>query len=158
MKFFVAAACLAVGAVVAAGIWLRPAGSPLPASVMRTVTFALYYPDKSWRTEATQATYTNGVVALTTQKAGITLSVTEQATPPVFGDVPQYYPSLLAKMNEYASFNSALGTVYLTKPTELGGNQTAVLNGNGTLLFVRPSTALTTGGWQQFFGSLRAVH
>lgn len=85
------------------------------------------------------------------------LTITQQATPSVFSDVPQYFPTLITRLNEYSSFGSIYGTVHLTKPKELNGQQQAVLNTSGTLMFVHPSHNLSDDTWRRFFNGLQVV-
>ncbi|SRR6266540_4081408 len=149
------------GVLVVLGVLLvvilhRPA-SPLPAAISKQVRFAIYFPGKPWIVAPDEASYQNGVLRFGSQQAGKQLVFTEQTTPPVFSEVPQYFPALLAKMNQYASFGSASGTVYLTKPTELKGGQTAVVENAGTLLFVRPGRDLSDNEWRQLFSTMRTI-
>lgn len=85
---------------------------------------------------------------------GSTVVVTQQPTPDTFTDIPQYFDKLVEAMGQYKQFDSLNGKVTLTKPTELKGSQTAVLNQNGTLLFARPSRDLTDDDWRRFFNGL----
>ena len=80
--------------------------------------------------------------------------ISEQATPQVFNDIPEYYPKLIEKLNGYSDFDSVLGKVSLTKPKELNGAQSAVFNGKGTLMFVRPNQSLSDDDWRQFFDQM----
>lgn len=82
------------------------------------------------------------------------LVITQQPTPDTFTDIPQYYDKLVEAMGQYKQFDSLNGKVTLTKPTELKGGQTAVLNQNGTLMFVRPNKDLNDDDWRRFFNSL----
>ena len=136
---------------------LHHSSSPLPNAIAKQVAYVTYYPGKQWQTSLQQATYTAGVLRFTSTQNNVSLSFSEQATPPVFTDVPQYYPSLLGKLNQYSSFGSVAGTVYLTKPAELKGGQTAVANTDGTLVFVRPNKDLSTTEWQRLFNNLQTI-
>jgi len=147
--------CLAVVGAVALCMFWRDPSSSLPAGLKKQINFATYFPDTSWTVATEDASYQNGVLRFTSRQATRRLTFTEQATPQVFSEIPQYFPTLLTKMNQYASFTSAVGTVYLTKPTELKGGQTAVLEARGSLLFIRPNQEFTDRQWQQLFDSLR---
>ena len=150
----VASAVVAAGAF---GFLLTRSNPPFPSSIAKQVSFVTYVPAHDWSADTAHATYNAGVLLFTAQRTNVTLSLSEQATPSVFGDVPQYYSALLGKMNQYDSFGTANGTVYLTKPTELNGLQTAVLNNDGTLVFVRPNHAMSADQWRQFFNTLRLI-
>ena len=125
--------------------------------MQRQIPFTVYFPDASWKTNTHDASYQNGVLRFAAQQAQGRVIFTEQSTPPIFSEVPQYLPSLLAKMNQYASFSSSSGTVYLTKPNELRGGQTAVIENGGTLLFIRPAQELSEKQWQQLCSGLYTV-
>jgi hypothetical protein len=137
--------------------YIQRSSSPFPQSMARAITFVVYYPAKTWQTDTAHATFTNGVVNFTTRGTTATISITEQATPAVFNDIPQYYPALLTKLNQYENFGTINGTVYLTKPTELAGRQSAVLNNNGTLLFARPNHNMNVDDWRRFFNSMSTI-
>lgn len=85
------------------------------------------------------------------------ITVSMQPTPEGFVDVPQAFDKLVEKMNQYSVFESLNGKVYLTKPQELNGGQTAVMNAKGTLLFAKPIGDLTDDQWRSFFNQLDVV-
>ncbi len=92
-----------------------------------------------------------------TTNEGITLTISEESTPESFIDAPNSYEKLLAGMQKYRSFESQVGTVYLTRPPQLGGGQSAVMNSKGTLLFVRPSRDLSDEAWMKIFNNLQLL-
>lgn len=152
---------LSIGLAIIGG-WLfivnrRDASQLLPATIRRQLSFVVYLPGKGWDTSALSVGYAGGVLSYRTTQAGAALTVTQQTTPGVFNDVPQYYPNLVNKLNEYSSFGTANGTVYLTKPKELNGQQQAILNNNGTLLFAHPNHNLSDDVWRRFFNGLSAI-
>lgn len=129
----------------------------LPSAIATQLPYSAYVPDQSWEGMRKTVSYKDGILRFTVQRDGIHLVFTEQATPATFSEIPQYYTALLSKLNQYSSISSPLGTVYLTKPTELKGDQTAVIETGGTLCFVRPDQALTDESWKQIFASLQKV-
>ena len=152
--------CIAVAILLVAPSWFfieRRAHSPFPADVTKKVSFVVYYPDKTWQINGAKATYANGALFFVATKEDVTVSFNEQATPQVFNDVSQYYPTLLTRLKEYASFGTANGMVNLTRPAELNGGQTAVLNNDGTLVFVRPNHDLDVDQWRQLFNRLQTI-
>ena len=82
---------------------------------------------------------------------GIKLVVSQQPTPDQFVDIPDVYTKLIDGLNNYSSFDSSIGTVHLTKPTQAHGGQWGVLNTKGTLMFVKPDKNLTDDQWRTFF-------
>jgi len=131
--------------------------TPFSPAIAKKISFIVYYPDKSWQSSDAQATYANGTIFFAAAKDDVNLSLNEQATPQIFNDVPQYYPTLLTRLKEYTNFGTANGIAYLTRPAELKGGQMAVLNNNGTLVFVRPNHDLTSDQWRRFFNTLQVV-
>ncbi len=129
----------------------------LPPRITEQASFVMYVPGSDWQTDAEEATIRNGVLTLHASRGNDSLIITQQAIPEVFDDVPQYYPQLISRLNKYASFGTVNGTVYLTKPKELNGQQQAVLSNNGTLLFAHPSHNLDSDSWRRFFNSLIIV-
>jgi hypothetical protein len=85
------------------------------------------------------------------------ITISEQSSPPQFSEVPDSYAKLLQSLNQYAVYESANGTFYLTKPTELKGGQAAVMNAKGVLLFAKPTQDLSDKQWKQLFNDLSLV-
>lgn len=154
--FYGLLACIVGFIVLFAGIWVhgRLAGqAPVPTSTLKLLDFPLYYPQKPWHVDLGSVHYDTQAKIISMRAVGPsdTVSITEQAAPSQFTDIPQYLPALLAKLNSYSSFASIPGTVYLTHPTELKGSQSAILASNGTLLIANPTHDMTDQAWRQFF-------
>lgn len=133
----------------------------IPQSIAQHVAFQIYVPsptNKSWSALEPSVRYNSqtSVLSITTQTQAKTndIILDEQPTPDVFTNIPQYYQSLLSKLNEYGQIQTNFGSAYLTHPTELHGGQTAVLNSSGTLLFARPLRSLSKSQWTAFFNDL----
>lgn len=88
---------------------------------------------------------------------GNKLVVSEQPSPESFIDVPQSYDKLISSMQQYAAFDTQKGRVFLTKPENLKGGQTAVMNSSGVLLFIRPDKGLSDDAWKKIFNDLEIV-
>jgi len=88
---------------------------------------------------------------------GVKNIISEQVTPDSINDIPQYLDKLTESLNAYTSFDSVVGKVYLTRPKELSGEQSAVMNTKGVLLFAHPVKDLTDDQWRQFFNSLEII-
>ena len=145
------------------GVWRATASrQSLPSAVAQQLSFGVYFPttptnlatiDK--RTISYQAM--TGLLSYTARlQDGTTINVNQQATPTSFVDIPQAYDKLLSSLQPYTSFDSVNGKVSLTHPKELKGDQSAVMNARGTLLFARPSKPLTDTQWRQLFNGLFA--
>lgn len=134
----------------------------IPNSIQQHVAFQIYGTSSSnnkWTISKGSVSYnnSNGVLSITVIGDNNSFAISEQQTPSVFTDVPQYYPTLLSKLNIYSEVQNGLGTIELTKPSELDGTQTAVLNSGGTLMFVRPKYNLSNSQWNSFFNSLVVI-
>jgi hypothetical protein len=152
-------ALVAAAAACAVGIFLVLRPDPLlPRPLSRQVTSTVFLPN-SVDAVINRSSYkynpSEKVLSLTAGFAGTTMTLSEQPTPDSFTDIPEVYQKVVAQMNNYESFESKDGTVHLTKPSQLAGQQTAVLNAKGTLLFIKPSKNLSTDQWKLFFRSLK---
>lgn len=87
--------------------------------------------------------------------AGTTLDFNEQATPDIFSDIPGAYDKYVSGLGRYSQFDSAIGTVNLTKKTS-SGKQIAVTNSKGTLLLVQAESDLTKDQWRKLANNLVA--
>lgn len=135
----------------------------VPQSIVRKISFQIYSlprDSKIWQISNNSVKYDDKqtVLSLTYKALDNQLSITEQKTPSQFTDIPQYYPALLNKLHQYSVLQTHLGDVYLTKPTELNGAQTAVLNSNGTLMFIRPQGNLSDTQWKTIFDDMIVIH
>jgi hypothetical protein len=82
------------------------------------------------------------------------LTISQQPTPQSFIDIPNLYDKLVDNLNRYGVFQNPLGTVYLTRPDGQKSGQTAVLNSNGVLMFVRSEKNLDDGQWRSIFNQI----
>ena len=131
----------------------------IPSAIKRKISYQVYVPSKQateWKISSESIKYDDkqGLLSMTIISSNNKLFVAEQNTPAQFTDIPQYYPALLSKLSQYSVIQTNLGEVTLTHPKELNGDQTAVLNSHGCLLFVRPQNNLTDAQWLQFFNTL----
>lgn len=153
-----------VGCIVAAAVWgylaYQGGKSVLTSEITRSAAYSVYEPansDDIWQIDAATVELSKDTSVLTytlrTESNRIVLS--QQASPQAFTDIPGYYPKLLDKLHQYDEVSTRLGTVTLTRPDELKGGQSAVLNtSKGTLMFAHPDKDLSSGQWKEFFDSL----
>ncbi len=137
-------------------LWLnRPL---LPRSVRHQVSFVVLYPGKNNPAQLHRSSikYNADEKVLTyyAMLDGSRLTVSNQATPEAFIDVPQAYDKLVSGMRPYASFDSSSGKVALTRPPNSNNQQAAVTKAHGTLMFVRADHDLTDDQWRKFFNNL----
>lgn len=132
----------------------------IPSDINKQVSFVIFWPYKAASAIPDKTTLkydaTNKLLsylAYTSDK--IKLTISEQSSPEVFSDVPQAYDKFTSDLQQYSSFDSLSGKVYLTHPKELKGGQTAVMNVKGTLVFVRPDKNLSDDTWRNLFNNLQ---
>jgi hypothetical protein len=134
----------------------RNTGS-IPKTIKKQISFTVLetQPKTDWQISPQSVNYNKkaGVLTMTATSSTANLIISEQAVPESFGDVPQLYPTLLNKLNQYQDIQTSVGTVTLTHPKELNGGQTAVAKLRQTLIFVKPNHNLTDSQWKDFFDS-----
>jgi hypothetical protein len=150
---------IAVGLVlVVLLVALRPR-SPLPSDIQKQLDFVVLYPAKATGYVIDPATVaysaSTQVVTFSAAVSGTKLVFSEQATPSVFSDAPGYFAKLTEKLHDYDDFDSTLGHVALTRPDELHGGQSAVMNSSGTLMFIHPNHDLSADAWRKLFNGLQ---
>ena len=135
----------------------------IPANIQKQLSFSVFWPDKNAPVTVTKNTLkyspSNGLLSyVETTNTAVELVISEQATPDTFTASPQVYSQFIQHLLEYEEFSSLNGTVYLTHPKELKGIQTAVLNANGTLMFIKPNQNLSDNTWRQIFNDIELVN
>ncbi len=154
--------CLVAIIALATGVFLH-VRSPqiIPAQIKQQLDFLIFLPegDQSSHIDRQSFKYDANlkVFSVVITSFNVKNTISEQATPDSFNDIPGYYDKLTEKLNSYASFDTDLGKVYLTRPDELKGKQSAVMNTKGTLMFASPDKNLTDSQWRQFFNSLSVI-
>jgi uncharacterized protein YcnI len=133
--------------------------SPLAPAVAKQVSFISYYPAQPWTSHLQQASYNTSanVLTIVANQGAKRVTLNEQATPDQFNDIPNYYSTLLTKLNKYQTLSTAAGQVYLVHPFELKGKQTAILNTNGTLIFAEPNADFDDSTWRRLFNNLLTI-
>jgi hypothetical protein len=147
---------LAADAVI--GIYLLKPKPPIPKNIQSQLDFTPYLiqPDTGVTIDKGSYKYDlsqKGLSFIATGKDFGKLTVSEQATPQQFIDIPEVYSKLVDKLNRYGAFDNDMGTVYLTRPDDQRTGQTAVINSKGVLMFVRSSKNLSDDQWRKLFGS-----
>lgn len=138
--------------------------SPIPQDIRKSATFDLYYPSAnhdSWQLKKGSVTYNaqsrNVIMTLENNDKSNSIIFSQQATPDTFSDMPNYYQKLLDTLHQYEEFDSGIGKVTLTRPDELKGGQSAVVNTKSTLIFAHPTKDLTNVEWANLFNKLEIV-
>jgi hypothetical protein len=134
----------------------------VPADIKQKISHVIYYPDTigGLTVDKTSFKYddTNEVLSYTAKYSSAEITIAEQSTPENFVDIPQAYDKLVETLNSYSAFSSFHGTVYLTKPKENKGQQSAVMNSKGTLMFANVTIgSLTDNEWKKLFNNLEVI-
>lgn len=131
----------------------------IPHTVASQISFTVFWP-KSTNAFPSQSSIKydsqKGVFSYIVTINNVSTTVTEQATPSEFVDIPNYYSALINHLNNYDTFGSSHGNVYLTKPSGTDG-ETAVINQSGTLLFAHAQADIDENNWRLFFNNLRVI-
>ena len=161
---------LSLGVVAGAGLLLgtyfiflyKSTPNIIPPGIKKQVSFNVFYPSpdptvtvdsKSFKYDS-QAKLMSYVI--TYVKTPVTIA--EQATPQNFIDIPQAYDKLIESLSEYGSFQSYYDKVSLTHPKEFNGQQSAVMNSKGTLVFAHPTRGdLTEDQWKKLFNGFEVI-
>jgi hypothetical protein len=157
---------LVLGAFMVAGIYFlffhHTGFNPIPSKIKQQASFVVFYPgtDPSVTVDANSFKYSSQSqlmsYKITYNNAAITIA--EQSTPQNFIDIPQAYDKLIESLNVYASFDSYYDKVNLTHPKEFNGQQSAVMNSKGTLVFAHPTKGeLTEDQWKKLFNGLEII-
>jgi hypothetical protein len=135
--------------------------SVIPVNIKEQLDILVFLPKESGSLRIDRPTFKYDaslkVMSVVVGSYGIKNTVSEQPTPDAFNDIPGYYDKLTERLNTYANFDTELGRVYLTRPVELKGKQSAIMNGKGTLMFASPDKDLTSSQWRRFFNSLQII-
>lgn len=162
IPILVAAVCLIVVGFGAWAYWQKHA-NPLPKYIIKEISFPVFYPTSQSPVIVNKSSFkydsSTKVLSFIVTDAGQSITVTEQATPESFVDVPQVYTTLINSLNNYSSFDSLQGQVNLTYPKQFNNmQQSAVMNAKGTLMFAHDiASDLSNAQWQQFFNDLIVV-
>lgn len=160
LRYLVFLIIIVLGGISGGIILFGNANKPLPKELIEKLEFVVYVPTGNYSLDQKDIRYDENSKVLSMNiksKEGFGINLNQQATPETFLDIPDYYPKLLEKLNEYSRVQTSMDTVHLTKPTELKGKQSAVVNYKGTLIFAQPERELSDDDWRKFFNSLEEV-
>lgn len=141
--------------------WYIQSRQSIPPRIKKQISFVILLPqgDQSVKIDRASFKYDSNLKVLTFVVTcfGIKNTVSEEAAPDAFNDIPGYYDKLIETLNGYSTFGTVIGNVSLTRPVEFHGDQSAVLNAKGTLLFAHPVKDLSDSQWREFFNSLNVI-
>lgn len=130
-------------------------GSVIPSEIEKQLDFNPVLPasDGPMMLDTTTFKYEpkDKVMTVVGSFEGGKLTIAEQAYPEIL-----IYDKFVAGMGLYAEEQTKIGTVTLTKPSNLNGKQVAVLNYRNTvLIFVQAEKELTNDKWKQIFNDFK---
>ena len=134
----------------------------IPSQIKSQLSFIVFYPGPSPDTTVDSSSFKydqpTHVFSFVVNFMHQPVTIAEQATPQNFIDIPQGYDKLIESLSEYASFNSYYDKVSLTHPKEFKGQQSAVMNSKGTLVFAHPTSgSLGEDQWRKLFNGLEII-
>ena len=152
---------LIVGGLVIAGLLLFPGKQPIPGSIKSQLSSTLLAPTAAGYTGSHDtAKYDSSHKLLAfkvTIPGGHSVTVSESPSPSQFTDITGYFNQFINDLGEYENFGTVNGTVYLTHPKNAPQTQVAVLNTDGTLMFVKPDNNISDDQWHAFFNAIQAI-
>jgi hypothetical protein len=156
---YVVEALVLIGIIVGAVLFFHSKQPIIPPKIAKQISFRIYWPNSANATAEKSTIKYDSQQSVLSYKAKINsveTTVTEQGTPSQFSDVQNYFSTFINHLNNYDTFDSANGTVYLTMPSNTSG-ETGIVNHSGTLLFAHAEGKLSESDWRLFFNNLRVV-
>lgn len=131
----------------------------IPAGISTQLLFPVLAPNSAagYTLDTFNYDKDTGVLSFTAHGPVANFTITEQATPDNFTEIPEYFDKLVESLLEYKRFDTELGRVSLTRPKEFSGQQAGVINARGTLMFSRPDKELTEEEWRMFYKQIEGV-
>lgn len=157
---------LVLGATLLGGLYFlfvyHATPNVIPSAIKKQTSFVIFYPgpDPAVVVDAESFKYDNQakLMSYVITYANIPITIAEQATPQNLIDIPQAYDKLIETLSEYGSFQSYYDKVSLTHPKEFNGQQSAVMNSRGTLVFAHPTQGdLTEDQWKKLFNGFEII-
>lgn len=161
---------LSAGLILGAGLLVgayylflyHPTTSVIPKTIKKQLSFVVFYPspDSAVTVDIKSFKYDSQakLMSYVARFGNTPITIAEQATPQNFIDIPQAYDKLIESLSEYASFQSYYDKVSLTHPKEFNGQQSAVMNSKGTLVFAHPTKGdLSEDQWKKLFNGFEVI-
>ncbi|MFZ1812101.1 MAG: hypothetical protein WAU02_01080 [Candidatus Saccharimonadales bacterium] len=130
----------------------------VPEAIHQQLTFTTVAPKNTTvqvETPSIKYDTTQKILTFTATYQKRTLVITEQPLPQEFIDVPPAFDKFATDAGQYDQFDSAIGSVRLTKLPKQPDQQAAIIKTNvGVMMFIKPSTSLTPDEWRQLVTQL----
>lgn len=159
MVWFIALGVLVMGGAGTA-IWAATqsggAKNVLPAAVVETIPYTVFAPTSGLTPDSADYDTARQMVSYDmTTPAPVTVSM--QAMPAQFNDVPGYADRFFNGLESYKTFTSEIGKVHLTWRVDGNKADTAVINAGDTLIFISSAKELSVDTWKEIVTTLQAV-
>jgi len=145
---------LAVGVIV--GTHLLTTHSFLPDPLSQEVSFTVFHPKGVSTVAVDRSTIaydqTNKYLKFSGTFQGGQLTFSEQATPQQYSDIPETFTRQMEQWHESSTLDVAIGKVHLTRPENKA--YVAVVNEQGTLMFVSSPQNLSQDAWRLVFKTI----
>lgn len=138
----------------------RNAAKPLSKDVSQTLSFSPLVPDRNSGLKPSNTTLSrteDGTQLLSYSLVvdTIKLAVSENVQPSQFDEVPEYKNRFLTNViNQYATIQTAGGTIYLGRSEKQNNKQIALILDKGLMVFLNPESELTDQQWRTVGDSL----
>jgi len=152
-------AVVVIGLVIVGAVFIFKKQPIIKANISNKISYVVYWPtsvNSVPQKNTIKFDSSSGVLSYVVYVSGVDTVVTEQSTPSEFSNFPTYYSTLINHLNNYDTFNTSVGNVYLTQPNNTSGD-TAVINHSGTLLFAHAQSSIDENNWRTFFNNLKVI-
>lgn len=150
----VASVLITIGAV---GFWYTTrTPSPIPSEISSQLTFSPLVISKNtdnYSTTDYKFSTAEGKVQILSyliHLKGSTVSISEYVQPTEFVEIPEYKDRFLTNIiKQYATIQTANGTIYLGRAVKQNDKQLAVMIERGLLVFMSPDKEITEEQWRK---------
>lgn len=131
-------------------------GNVLPVAVVEPATYTVFAPITGIVPDSADYDAVRSMVSYRmTSPAAVTVSM--QAMPAQFTDVPGYADRFFNGLEPYKTFTSDIGKVHLTWRADNENADTAIINAGDTLIFVSSPKELPLDTWKNVVTTLQAI-
>lgn len=136
--------------------YLERQAARIPASIRQDLTFSPFVvtlDNKEYKvTDYKLATMEDGVQLLSfiVHFEGKSVTASEYVQPPQFNEIPEFKQRFLDNaIQQYATVQTANGTIHLGKQVKQGGKQLGIMLERGLIVMFNPEKELTQAEWRR---------
>jgi len=148
-------ATLAATGIIFGALWLPRDTNPIPDNLRTKLSFSpLVIPLDSSQVTSRSYEFTNAenqtqILSYILDIQDKQVTVSEYVQPSEFTDIPEYKDRFLSNvLQQYATVQTASGTIYLGRLSQQDGQQLGVMIEKGLLVFMRPNAELDEMIWR----------